>query len=97
MPRGATTAKEMVRALAEALGAELDVTRGLGVDLEAVAPRGTVWALTGTHSVVSSTQLEETDQDWEALLRDMEGGVEPCTDPHCEWCGGEESGDGQRV
>lgn len=58
-------------------------------DVTINAPRGFVFACTGTHHCVSSkgnAGLIPKSEVWQSVLDDMAMGLEPCTDPDCEAC-----------
>ncbi len=66
------------RRLAKKLGVEIDTYAR-----DAWAPKGYVFASTGTHVVVFD---DDGKCDWEGLLADLEMGLEPCRDPNCDVC-----------
>lgn len=64
-----------------------------GQTIEIIAPRGKVFASTGTHICVVSKGnggLTPKSELWAAMTEDMEMGLEDCEEHQrgeCEWCG----------
>ena len=52
---------------------------------EVEAPPGQLWKASGTHSLVAAA-YRPWKPDYQDLKERVAYGIEPCTDPGCEWC-----------
>lgn len=86
---------------ATALGVEIEFlkdrggaarARGALHEIIVTAPTGYVLKGIGTHEVIIASHVEDAPIEtlYAGALEDMAGGLEPCTDPACEWCHPEE-------
>ena len=80
------TTLRQLRRRAAALGAiVVDDVVGHTHECTVEAPPGHVWVTDGLHMFVAAC-YSPWRPDYADLLSRMAAGVEPCTDPDCEWC-----------
>jgi hypothetical protein len=80
------TTLKRVKYFAKKLGAKVEDQRdGYAHRCGIEAPHRFIWCEGGVHELV-----DETNQPWKPdyahLIKRMSYGIEPCTDPDCDWC-----------
>jgi len=84
-----TTLKD-VRKLAKKLGAIVEDSKiGHVHECTVEAPAGHIWKADDIHQFVANAYIP-WKPDYDDLLDRMAYGIEPCTDPECDWCHPEE-------
>jgi len=75
--------RQLVSAIVQVKGTLIDD----GGQMSAIAPHKFIWKNAGMHEVsVWYERGWKKNEVYAELLRDVQGGVEPCPDQECEWC-----------
>ena len=83
------TTKQRVLDLARRLRVVVDQGKSGDGLMEVVvsAPRGFVWARVGVHELVTCQDFEDSAENvWNAMLKDLDPGLEQCDSPDCDIC-----------
>jgi len=89
--------RRQIEKLAGTLGVAVDfcfdrAPRGAAFhEIILTAPDGFRFRGTGLHENVVASQVDGLPMTklYPDVLDDLQGGIEPCTEPDCEWCKGE--------
>jgi hypothetical protein len=84
--RQAMTTKKQIERLAAKLNVE--VSFNTDFDIDAVSPRGFLFATSGCHSLVASAWDNDSAADVrQMMMDDLRGGLVKCDYSNCEHCG----------